>query len=101
MTNKKKKQLWLVEDMINTNSNQQQRGPLWSFLHLKAKVLLLWITMKEWGETSRKIDYLISHITFYVTFQCMFPAITFESRGSSQVEDERDSISISTIYSLW
>ena len=70
-------------------------------LHLKAKVLLLWITMKEWGETSRKIDYLISHVTFHVTFQCMFPAITFESRGSSQVEDERDSISISTIYSLW
>ena len=64
-------------------------------------IVLLWITMKEWGETSRKIDYLISHVTFHVTFQCMFPAITFESRGSSQVEDERDSISISTIYSLW
>ena len=63
--------------------------------------MLLWITMKQWGETSRKIDYVISHVTFHMTFQCMFPAIIFESRESSQTDDERDSVSISTVYSLW
>ena len=29
------------------DSNQQQRGPLWSFLHLNVKVLLLLNTVKS------------------------------------------------------
>ena len=60
------------------SSIQQQRCTLWSFLHLNVKVLLLLTTVKS--EAKRAEEMIIR---FYLTFQCMFPAITFESRGPS------------------